>query len=72
MVTSLSVSTYMSDSNKTYKPHTQLHGFTLYHHHRTYHKPNTFRGYIPITKLLTRIYMVINSMYTIQYYVTVL
>jgi hypothetical protein len=69
MVTSLSVLTYISDSNKTDKPDTQLHGFTLYHHHhhqRIHHSPDKFRGYIPITnapaleastKLLTRIYM---------------
>lgn len=61
MVTSFSALTYMSD-----KPDTQLHGYTLYHHHRIYHSPDIFRGYIPITnapalkastKLLTRIYM---------------
>lgn len=67
----------MSDSSKTYKPNTQLHSSTLYYHHRTYNRPDTFRGYIPITnapalkpstKLLTRIYMV----YKFKVYHTVL
>jgi hypothetical protein len=66
MVTLFGVLTYISDSNKTDKPGTQLHVFTLYHHHKIYHNPDRFRGYIPITnapalnasiKLLTRIYM---------------
>ena len=48
------------------KSDTQLHGYTLYPHHRIYHSPDILRGYIPITnapalkaskKLLTRIYM---------------
>jgi hypothetical protein len=66
MVTSFSILTYISDSNKIEKRDTKLYGSTLYHHHRIYHSPHKFRGYIPITnapalkastKLLTRIYM---------------
>jgi len=68
---------YISDSNKTDKPDTQLHGSTLYHHHRIHHSPDKFRGNIPIIntpvlkasiKLLTRIYKV-NVHHTVLCYI---